>query len=67
MRKIVTKMPVSIAVELPCWEFTDSDVGGFFTSGTFAPGNADFGSEFSDVFVIFKIGPKFYLGAGFSL
>lgn len=46
---------------------TDADVRSFLVSLFFAPFDADFGGEAGDVFVIFKIGPKFYLGARFLM
>ena len=44
---------------------TDADVSGFTLTRGFAPGNTQLGSELGNVFVIFKIRPKFNFGAGF--
>ena len=65
MDEIILQFPTGIAVEFAGWDATDADVGSPFTAGFLAPFDADFGSEACDVFIVFKISPKFNLGAGF--
>ena len=65
MDEIILKMPVGVTVEFAGGEFADADVGGFFAASFFAPGDTDFGGEFGDVFVIFRISPKLDLGTRF--
>ncbi len=65
MNKIILELPVGVAMEFAGGQATDANVGGFTTTGFFAPGDTDFGGEFGDIFVIFGVGPKFDLGAGF--
>ena len=63
MSKVIFEMPIGVAVEFAGWELADADVGGFAATSFFAPGDADLGGQFSDVFVIFGIGPKFNLSS----
>lgn len=65
MYKIIFESPTSVTVELACWQATNPNVSGFFATSFFAPRDTEFGGEPGDVFVIFKIGPKFYFGARF--
>lgn len=65
MNKVIFEVPVSIAMEFAGWQTTYANVGGFATASFFAPSDANFSGEFGDVFVIFGVGPKFDLGAGF--
>lgn len=56
MDKIIFEMPVGVAMKFAGWNTSDMDV----------VGNINFSGQFSDVFIIFKISPKFNFGAGFS-
>ncbi len=51
-------------MEFASWQTTHPNVGGLFSAGLFAPSYANLGGEPSDVFVIFRIGPKLDAGAG---
>ena len=65
MNKIIPEMPISIAMEFTGGNFAHADVSGFFATSFLAPSYADLGGKLSDVFVIFGISPKFYLGSRF--
>lgn len=65
MLEVVLEVPVGVAVEFAGGQTTDADIGGFAATNFLAPSDTDFGGEFGDVFVIFGVGPKFDLGAGF--
>ena len=67
MDKVILEFPAGIAVEFAGGDTTDADVGGFLGALFLAPFDTTFGGETSDVFVIFKISPKFYLGTGFLM
>ena len=65
MDKIIFEFPAGVTVEFARWDATDTDVGSFLVFSFFAPFNTDFGGEAGDVFIIFKISPKFNLGTRF--
>ena len=65
MGKIIFELPVGVAVELASGDTAYSDIGGLFAASFFAPFDANLGGEARDVFIILKVSPKFYLGAGF--
>ena len=62
MIKIISEMPVGITMEFAGGNPAHSDISGFTTASFLAPGDTYLGSELGDVFVIFEVGPKFYLG-----
>lgn len=69
MNKVILEVPVGITMEFAGRNTPHSDVGGFLTTASFpllAPRKTNLGSEFGDVFVIFEVRPKFYLGTGFN-
>ena len=65
MGEIIFELPVGIAVELASGDAAYSDIGSLFMAGFFAPFDANLGGEARDVFVIFKVSPKFDLGTRF--
>lgn len=65
MSKIIFKFPIRVAVEFTGGYSANTNVWSFFVTHFLAPFNADFGREFSDIFIVFKIGPKFNLGTRF--
>ena len=67
MDEIIFKMPVSVAMKLTSQNSSNTNVSSFALAGFFAPCYTKLGGEFSDVFVILKICPKFNFGAGFFL
>ena len=66
MNKIILEMPISITMKFAGGNTANTNIGGFMRAFAllFAPCEADFGGEFGDVFVVFKICPKFDLGTG---
>ena len=63
MLKIISEMPVGIAMKLASWNSADADVSGLLRASCLAPGNTNFSSKLGDIFMLFKISPKFDLGA----
>ena len=67
MDEIIFEFPAGVAVEFAGRDATDADVGSFSVTFFLAPFDTDFGGETGNIFVIFKISPKFYLGARFLM
>lgn len=65
MNEVIFEMPVGIAVEFPCWNASNADVGILLMANLFTPSNANLGGEFGDILVILEISPKFNLSTGF--
>lgn len=70
MNKIIAKRPICVTMKLAGGNTANANVGFIiFKSMIFflfpAPSNTDFGGQFSNVFIIFKISPKFSLNARF--
>ena len=55
MNEIIFEMPAGIAMELASRNTVNANVRA----------NTNFGSEFGDVFIVFEVSPKIYLGARF--
>ena len=62
MDKIIFELPVGIAVKFPCRNATNTNIWILFVAYFFAPFDTNLSREFCDVFVIFKICPKFNFG-----
>ena len=67
MNKIILQMPTRIAMELTSWNTADPDIGSAFVRGFLAPFDTNLGGKTSDILIVFKISPKFYLGARLSV
>ena len=62
MDEIIAEMPIGVTVEFASGKAADADV--FRMRAAFlAPSEANLGGELRDIFIIFEVRPKFYLGA----
>ena len=64
----IFERPVGVTMKLAGWDTTNPNKRAANALGTIvSPRHASLGGEFGDVFVIFKISPKFGLGTGLNL
>ena len=65
MNKIILEMPIGVAMEFASRNAPDANVSGFTLPRGFTPSNTQLGGELGNVFVVFKIRPKFNFSTGF--
>lgn len=66
MNKIVFKLPAGVAMKFSCRNAAHANVwalAAMFGFVFFAPRNTNLGGELGDIFIIFKISPKFHASA----
>ena len=67
MDKIIFEGPTGIAVKFTGRETTNANETSLLLFMGFRPRNTELGSEFGDIFIVFKISPKFDFGTRFLL